>query len=71
MSEGLLAGKFDGVMLPQEAQRYRDWLAGGAAEPPDYCADAVAQLAVGKVQGLKGETASYSKHVPSTKKGFW
>jgi NAD(P)-dependent dehydrogenase (short-subunit alcohol dehydrogenase family) len=71
MSEGLLAGKFDNVMLPEEAQRYRDWLANGAAEPPDYCADAVAQLAVGVAEGLKGETASYSKHVPSTKKGFW
>ncbi|KAH8806158.1 hypothetical protein F5884DRAFT_886739 [Xylogone sp. PMI_703] len=71
LADGLIEGRYDDILFPEEAQRYHDWVNKGAVEGPEWCADAIARLSVGKAEGQKGTTASYSVHVPELKLGFW
>lgn len=71
LAEGLIEAKYDDVLFPEEAQRYRDWVNKGAVEGPEWCAEAVSRLCVGMAEGQKGVTTSYSAHVPELKLGFW
>lgn len=71
LAQGLIERKFDDVLFPEEAAKYKDWIEKGAVEGPEWCADAVARLCTGVAEGLKGQTAFYSVHVPELKLGFW
>lgn len=69
MSEDVIAGKFKGVMADHEIERFRNWNAIGdeMVEPPAWCGEAVAKLALGLFLGGKsGETLDYDVHVPET-----
>ncbi len=71
LADGLINQKFDDVLFPEEAEKYRKWISDGAVEGPEWCGEACAMLSVGVAEGLKGKTAWYSAHVPEMKKGFW
>jgi NAD(P)-dependent dehydrogenase (short-subunit alcohol dehydrogenase family) len=60
-------GRYDGVMADHELERFRVWEGMGdeMVEPPQWCGEAVAKLALGLFEGGKsGETLYYDEHVP-------
>jgi len=71
LAEGLINSRFDDVLFPEEAAKYRNWISQGAVEGPEWCGEACARLCAGAADGLKGKTAFYSVHVPELKHGFW
>ncbi|OAL54560.1 NAD(P)-binding protein [Pyrenochaeta sp. DS3sAY3a] len=67
MPEDVIAGKYDGVMADHEVERFRIWdeMGDEMVEPPEWCGEAVAKLALGLFEGGKsGETLYYDEHVP-------
>lgn len=71
LAEGLIDRKFDSVLWPEEAEKYKRWIEGGKVEGPEWCGEACAKLAVGRAQGLVGRMARYNDHVPELKHGWW
>lgn len=72
MPENVIAGAFRGVMADHEIEKFRVWdkMEDSMVEPPEWCGEAVAKLAVGLVEGGRsGETLSYDVHVPRTVTG--
>lgn len=72
MVDGLVKGEFRGVMAAHEVERFRTWdkMGDEMVQPPEWCGEAVAKLALGLVEGGKsGETLNYDEHVPSKIKG--
>lgn len=68
MIDGLVEGKYNGVMAVHEIERFRIWddAGEGMIEPPELCGDAVAKLALGLYEGGRsGETLYYDEHVPN------
>jgi len=69
MSEDVIAGKYKDVMADHEIERLRVWdeIGDQMVEPPEWCGEAVAKLAVGLYEGERsGETLYYDVHVPIT-----
>lgn len=67
MPEDIIKGKFRGVMADHEIERFKVWdeMGDEMVEPPEWCGEAVAKLAVGLVEGGRsGETLAYDMHVP-------
>ncbi|CAO2655024.1 Nn.00g117570.m01.CDS01 [Neocucurbitaria sp. VM-36] len=67
MPEDVIAGKYKGIMADHEIERFRIWNEMGdeMVEPPEWCGEAVAKLALGLFEGGKsGETLYYDEHVP-------
>lgn len=67
MSADVIDGKYKGVMADHEVERFRVWNEVGHlfVEPPAWCGEAVAKLALGKfVGGKSGEVLYYDEHVP-------
>jgi len=67
MVEGLVRGEHRGVMADHEVERFRIWdeMGEGMVEPPEWCGEAVAKLALGLFEGGKsGEMLYYDEHVP-------
>ncbi|KAF2709054.1 NAD(P)-binding protein, partial [Pleomassaria siparia CBS 279.74] len=67
MAKDLIEAKYKDVMADHEIERFRVWDAIGDAmvEPPEWCADAVAELATGRWAGLaSGSVGNYDLHVP-------
>ncbi|KAF1838034.1 NAD(P)-binding protein [Decorospora gaudefroyi] len=67
MLDGLISGRYKGVMADHEVERFKTWEEMGeeVIEPPEWCGEAVAKLALGFFEGGKsGETLFYDKHVP-------
>jgi NAD(P)-dependent dehydrogenase (short-subunit alcohol dehydrogenase family) len=67
MPEDIIAGKYKEIMAKHEVERFRIWNEMGdeMIEPPRWCGEAVAKLAVGLVEGGRsGETLYYDEHVP-------
>ncbi|KAI4709482.1 hypothetical protein J4E85_002034 [Alternaria conjuncta] len=67
MIDGLVEGKYRGVMADHEIERFRIWdeMGDEMVEPPELCGEAVAKLALGLFEGGKsGETLYYDEHVP-------
>lgn len=67
MPEDIIAGKFKGIMADHEVERFRIWNGMGdeLVEPPEWCGEAVAKLAVGLfIGGPSGKTLYYDEHVP-------
>jgi hypothetical protein len=67
MIDGLVEGKYLGVMADHEIERFRIWdeIGDEMVEPPELCGKAVAKLALGLFEGGKsGETLYYDEHVP-------
>jgi hypothetical protein len=72
MTEDLIAGGHRGIMADHEIERFRVWdvMGDDMIEPPEWCGEAVAKLALGLVEGGKsGATMSYDEHVPKIIKG--
>jgi short-subunit dehydrogenase len=72
MPEDVIAGVYKGVMANHEVERFRIWDSMGdeMVEPPKWCGEAVAKLALGLFEGGKsGETLYYDEHVPKKIKG--
>lgn len=70
MAEDLVQGKYKGVMADHEIERFRLWdeIGDAMVEPPEWCAEAVAKLAMGLFVGLRsGEAGDYDLHVPRAK----
>jgi len=67
MPQDVIAGKYRGVMADHEIERFSIWNQMGdeMVEPPEWCGEAVAKLALGLFEGGKsGETLYYDEHVP-------
>jgi hypothetical protein len=67
MPEDIIAGAYRGVMADHEVERFRIWDGMGdeMVEPPEWCGEAVAKLALGLFEGANsGETKYYDEHVP-------
>lgn len=67
MVEDLVRGVYRGAMADHEVERFRIWDGMGdeMIEPPEWCGEAVAKLALGLFEGGKsGETLYYNEHVP-------
>ncbi|KAF1846463.1 NAD(P)-binding protein [Cucurbitaria berberidis CBS 394.84] len=67
MPKDVIAGKYEGVMADHEIERFKIWDEVGdeMVEPPEWCGEAVAKLALGLFEGGKsGETLYYDEHVP-------
>jgi hypothetical protein len=72
MTEDMISGGYRGVMADHEIEKFRVWdgLGDGMIEPPEWCGEAVAKLALGLVEGGKsGVTMGYNEHVPRKTKG--
>lgn len=71
MITGIMSGKYSGIMDDTEIQRFRDFDRDGDVEPPEWCATAIAKLAL-KVEkgGKSGHTQYYYEHVPDCKYGL-
>jgi NAD(P)-dependent dehydrogenase (short-subunit alcohol dehydrogenase family) len=67
MAQDLVDGKYKGVMADHEVERFRLWneIGDEFVEPAEWCAEAVAKLAVGKFIGKEsGWVGDYDVHVP-------
>ncbi|KAF2682188.1 NAD(P)-binding protein [Lentithecium fluviatile CBS 122367] len=67
MPEDVIKGKYKGVMAEHEIERFGRWDKEGdeMVEPPAWCGEAVARLAVGLEEGGRsGRTEYYDAHVP-------
>lgn len=67
MIDGLVEGRYQGVMADHEIERFRIWdeMGDEMVEPPELCGDAIAKLALGLFEGGKsGETLYYYEHIP-------
>jgi NAD(P)-dependent dehydrogenase (short-subunit alcohol dehydrogenase family) len=67
MIDGLVEGRYRGVMADHEIERFRIWdeMGDEMMEPPELCGEAVAKLALGLFEGGRsGETLYYDEHVP-------
>lgn len=67
MIDDILGGKFKGIMFAEEMERFKRWEQEGTKgiEPPEWCATAVAKLALGEVKGGdSGEVKYYYELVP-------
>ncbi|KAF2660928.1 NAD(P)-binding protein [Lophiostoma macrostomum CBS 122681] len=67
MPEDVINGKYKGIMADHEIERFRIWneIGDEMVEPPKWCGEAVAKLALGLFAGGKsGETLYYDEHVP-------
>ena len=67
MPEDVIAGKHKGIMADHEIERFRRWdeIGDEMVEPPEWCGEAVAKLALGLYAGGKsGQTLEYDSHVP-------
>ncbi|KAF2829045.1 NAD(P)-binding protein [Ophiobolus disseminans] len=72
MVEGLVQGTYRGVMADHEVERFKIWdnMGDETVEPPEWCGEAVAKLALGLFEGGKsGETLYYDEHVPTKIEG--
>jgi NAD(P)-dependent dehydrogenase (short-subunit alcohol dehydrogenase family) len=68
LPEDVIAGKYKGVMADHEIERFRVWseMGGEVIEPPEWCGEAVAKLAIGLYEGGRsGDTLYYDVHVPT------
>lgn len=71
MPANVIAGEFKGTMYDFEIEKFRTMDTSGAIEPPEWCANAVAQLTAGSAEGLpSGHVAYYHEHVPCCKDGW-
>lgn len=71
MPEDVIAGNYKGIMADHEIERFKRWDEVGdeMVEPPEWCGEAVAKLALGLYAGGRsGETLYYDVHVPKTVK---
>ena len=67
MPEDVIAGKYKGIMAEHEIEKFRIWdqIGDQMVEPPEWCGEAVAKLALGLYAGGRsGETLDYDVHVP-------
>jgi hypothetical protein len=69
MIDGLVGEEkvYDGVMAEHELERFRTWdrMGDEMVEPPEWCGESVAKLALGLFEGGKsGKTRYYDEHVP-------
>ena len=67
MIDGLVEGRYQGVMADHEIERFMIWdeMGDEMVEPPELCGDAIAKLALGLFEGGKsGETLYYYEHIP-------
>ncbi|OAP57620.1 hypothetical protein AYL99_08358 [Fonsecaea erecta] len=71
LAKGLLEGKYNDILFPEDQVFYRQSVEDGTVDPPEYCGEASAKLAVWKADGLPGKIASYSEHVPECRYGIW
>lgn len=71
MAARVVDGEFKGTMYGFEIEKFHTMDVSGAIEPPEWCANAVAQLAAGLAEGLpSGNVAYYHEHVPRCKDGW-
>jgi len=66
MPANAIAGKYDGIMTPEEVGFFQRAAKDGITlEPPVWCAAAVARLAIGAEEGGdSGKVMYYDEHVP-------
>jgi NAD(P)-dependent dehydrogenase (short-subunit alcohol dehydrogenase family) len=67
-SKDVIAGRYKGVMAKHEIESFRvcDAIGDQMVEPPEWCGEAVAKLAVGLHEGGRsGETLYYDVQVPA------
>ena len=71
MPAKIIAGEFEGTMYDFEMEKFRTMDTSGEIEPPEWCANAVAQLAAGVAEGLpSGHVAYYHEHVSCSRDGW-
>lgn len=49
MPDDVIAGKYKGIMMDEEIERFVNWDREGSIEPPEWCANAVARICTGVV----------------------
>jgi NAD(P)-dependent dehydrogenase (short-subunit alcohol dehydrogenase family) len=67
MPQDVIAGKYEGIMADHEIEKFRVWneIGDEMVEPPEWCGEAVAKLALGLYPGGRsGESLEYDVHVP-------
>jgi hypothetical protein len=70
MPADVIAGRYKGIMAKEELEKFRAWSEKGdeIVEPPEWCGEAVAKLAIGQCKGGKsGEILYHDEHVPREK----
>lgn len=71
MGKVVLNADTEGIMRPDEVQKFVDWDRNGDMDPPVWCAEATAKLAVGKAdRDVAGRVQYFYEYDSKCRKGL-